>query len=44
MNREDVVQAALKVERWCHEHNDFTGCDCPFREVETVGAFGALQD
>lgn len=32
MNREEVVQAALKVERWCAEHktkND-DGCSCPF--------------
>ena len=31
MTREDVVQAALKVERWCAEHyNDDGACDCPF--------------
>ena len=31
MNREDVVQAALKVERWCDEKQDEKGnCDCPF--------------
>ena len=30
-NREDVVQAALIVERWCREHYDEEeGCDCPF--------------
>ena len=31
MNREDVVQAALTVERWCAEHYDGEKpCDCPF--------------
>ena len=31
INREDVVQAALMVERWCKEHEDEYGkCDCPF--------------
>jgi len=30
-NREDVVQAALIVERWCREHwEEDTVCDCPF--------------
>lgn len=30
-NREDVVQAALAVERWCTEHSLYDGhCDCPF--------------
>lgn len=30
INREDVVQAALTVERWCVEHQDKYGnCDCP---------------
>ena len=30
-NREDVVQAALTVERWCAEHIDEDiKCDCPF--------------
>ena len=32
INREDVVQAALIVERWCREQktkND-DGCSCPF--------------
>ena len=30
-NREDVVQAALVVERWCNEHIDlYKVCDCPF--------------
>ena len=31
MNREDVVQAALTLERWCKEHY-VSGkvCDCPF--------------
>ena len=31
MTREEVVQAALTVERWCAEHEDEYGkCDCPF--------------
>ena len=36
VNREDVVQAALTVARWCEEHctNSCEPCDCPF-------AFGA---
>ncbi len=30
-NREDVVQAALIVERWCAEHiNEDGHCNCPF--------------
>ena len=30
MNREDVVQAALTVERWCREHyQPKSDCDCP---------------
>ena len=38
MTREDVVQAALTVERWCektiNEHDD---CDCPFYKKEGIG-------
>ena len=30
MNSEDVVRAALTVERWCLEHFDILKCDCPF--------------
>ena len=30
IKREDVVQAALTVERWCAEHHSENGCDCPF--------------
>ena len=34
INREDVVQAALIVERWCAEHNDDGfDCDCPFADT-----------
>lgn len=34
MNREDVVQAALKVELWCREHD----CnECPFLRDRDVG-------
>ena len=29
MNREEVVQAALTVERWC-ETQSAIRCDCPF--------------
>ena len=32
INREDVVQAALTVERWCKEHRKDGYCDCPFFE------------
>ena len=34
INREDVVQAALVVERWCAEHctNNNEPCDCPFAQ------------
>lgn len=29
--REDMVQAALTVERWCDENQDeFGNCKCPF--------------
>ena len=32
MNREEVVQAAIKVEHWCLDHWVRSGeCDCPFR-------------
>ena len=37
LNREDVVQSALNVQRWCEEHFNVQGiCDCPFanREVD----------
>ena len=31
INREDVVQAALTVERWCKSHAKEKGkCECPF--------------
>ena len=33
MNREDVVQAALKIERWCIANS----CDkCPFLDADAV--------
>ena len=39
MNREDVVQAALTVERWCKERDGYP-CDCPFFEQrESDGAY-----
>ena len=35
MNREDVVQAALTVERWCREHyTEEKPCDCPFLDED----------
>ena len=30
VNREDVVQSALNVQRWCNIHSDYPICDCPF--------------
>ena len=31
MTREEVVQAALTVERWCAKHRELGGvCECPF--------------
>lgn len=36
--REDVVQAALLVERWCAEHwKDNHDCDCPFNNLNGIG-------
>lgn len=36
INREDVVQAALIVERWCWEHKkDGEPCNCPLYLVNT---------
>ena len=33
MTREDVVQAALTLERWCRCHWKRNGaCDCPLRD------------
>ena len=33
MTREEVVQSALKVERWCREHRRVGNvCDCPFSD------------
>ena len=29
VNREDVVQSALNVQRWCEEHCE-GDCNCPF--------------
>ena len=37
MTREEVVQAALTVERWCVEHRKFKdACDCPFYKHDRV--------
>ena len=30
LNREDVVQSALNVQRWCLKHIKGLDCDCPF--------------
>ena len=39
MNREDVVQSALTVERWCKDRNGYP-CDCPFLEKQVFdGAY-----
>ena len=38
-NREDVVQAALTVERWCRDNS---GCkDCPFDAGEKYCSLGS---
>ena len=34
INRDDVVQAALIIERWCREHRELEMCDCPFAGYE----------
>ncbi len=40
-NREDIVRAALTIERWCAEHYKYGGkCDCPFA---VPGAFSACR-
>ena len=37
VNREDVVHAALIVERWCAEHyQEMGGCDCPLHDNECL--------
>lgn len=39
VNKEDVVQAALTVERYCKNHFNNTGpCDCPFT-IRTAGFY-----
>lgn len=38
-NREDVVQAALIVERWCAEHYSNDECDCPFSDQKMCWFF-----
>lgn len=39
INREDVVQSALIVERWCRENFKYQSpCDCPFAIREGVGS------
>ncbi len=29
ITREDIVQSALNIERWCKTHAKANGCDCP---------------
>ena len=42
-NREDVVQAALILERWCDKHqDDFGNCDCPFA-IDLGNRFGLCK-
>lgn len=37
MTREEVVQAALMVQRWCAEHRKIKGvCDCPFYRHDRI--------
>ena len=39
INREDAVQAALIVERWCRDNfQSQAPCDCPFAIREGVGS------
>ena len=49
INREDVVQAALTVERWCKERrNKHLGigeyCDCPFNDLGACKFFPCYPD
>lgn len=38
INREDVVQSALNVQRWCEQHfNNEYICDCPFAYQDNIG-------
>lgn len=30
LNREDIVQSALNIQRWCEGHIKNDDCDCPF--------------
>ncbi len=40
-NREDVVKAALTIERWCAEHFEpWLNCDCPFSPFCPVSGSG----
>jgi len=39
MTREDVVQAALTVERWCKENKKGVVCDCPFAQYDSCALF-----
>ena len=43
MTREEVVQAALTVERWCKEHRSAVcKCDCPF-QFDAGAKWGACK-
>lgn len=39
INREDVVQAALIVEKWCKENKKGVICDCPFSIYDSCALF-----
>lgn len=39
VNREEVVQAALTVERWCKEHFSQKKCDCQFADGDKCFLF-----
>ena len=40
MTREEVVQAALKVERWCSVNFSPKKCDCPLADGDGCFVFG----
>lgn len=33
ITREDVVQSALNIQRWCKNHYSDEECDCPFFDI-----------
>lgn len=45
MTREEVVQAALTVERWCAEQRRRKeNCDCPFNDLGACKFFPCYPD